>query len=143
MVLTHFLLNYTLEVRIGFMFFHKQQARSSCIVHWPKSTSNLLDLFRMSLARTFEISQGFSYPYAVYFNFAFYNYVWVPFDWLKNLWYVTNNFYKNGDWFAFYLKKIDCLSNSKSKWWACKNSETGLRLGVRKELLLLIWMFIS
>ena len=31
MVPTHFLLNYTLEARIGFMFFREQQARSSSI----------------------------------------------------------------------------------------------------------------
>ena len=31
MVPTHFLLNYTLEARIGFMFFQEQQARSSFI----------------------------------------------------------------------------------------------------------------
>ena len=93
MVPTHSLLNYTLEARIGFMFFREQQARSSSIT-LAKVTSNLLDLLGTPLARTFGISRGFSYPYALKFNSVVY--VWDRFDWSDNLLYATNNYFQKG-----------------------------------------------
>ena len=109
MVPTHFLLNYTLKARTGFVFFREQQARSSSIIRWPKSTSNLLDLLGTSLAGTLGISRGFSYPYALKYNSALY--VWVRFDWLKNLLCVTNNYFRKCRLVRFLSQESGSLVN--------------------------------
>ena len=105
-------MKYTLKASIGFMFFREQQARSSFITRWPKLTSNLLDLLGMSLVRTFGISQGFSYPYALKFNSALY--VWVRLDWLKNLLYVTNNYFQKWRLVRFLSQESGSLVNPEA-----------------------------
>ena len=77
--------------------------------HWPKSTSNLLDLLGTSLAGTLGISRGFSYPYALKYNSALY--VWVRFDWLKNLLYVTNNYFRKWRLVRFLSQESGSLVN--------------------------------
>ena len=109
MLTTHLLLNYTLEASIGFMFFQEQQARSSYTIRWPKSTSNLLDLLGTPLARTFGISRGFSYPYALKFNSVVY--VWDRFDWSENLLYVTNNYFQKWRLVRFLSQESGSLVN--------------------------------
>ena len=78
-------------------------------IRWPKSTSNLLDLLGTSLAGTLGISRGFSYPYALKYNSALY--VWVRFDWLKNLLYVTNNYFRKWRLVRFLSQESGSLVN--------------------------------